>query len=197
MGFRLMRVSSYPRDANGTHKTMNIRIFTIAASFLLVATGLRAEFSIDSLVANAAADPGNAPAIVANAAVKNPKFLTRIVSATVAAFPRQAVDIVRALLKVDPDYAKEIVRAAIRSQPKLAVKITDAAVQALPDMSAALVKTAIDAAPDDIKDDIAASVQDNAGGEPSGGRAAGNGGTTASGSFPSQPINPDLVSPSS
>src|SRR5271165_801862 len=96
---------------------MNTKILTLIAAFLIAASGLRAEFSVDALVVNAVGDPSNAAVIIANAAVRNPKFLSRIVSATVAAMPKQAVDIVRALLKVNPDRAREIVRAAIRAQP--------------------------------------------------------------------------------
>jgi hypothetical protein len=192
--------SVYPRllfDAGISHKNMNTRIFITIAALFLTTAGLKAQFSVDSVVANAAGDPENAGAIVANAVVKHPKLLARIVTACVSALPKQAADIVRALLKVDPDHANDILRAAIHAQPRLAVKITDAALQTLPEnMDADIIKTAVNAAPDDLKDEVAESTGDNEG--DNGGHAGGgNGGTSGPASFPSQPINPDLVSPSS
>jgi hypothetical protein len=176
---------------------MNIKSLMTVAAFVLATAGLRAQFSVDSVVANAAGDPANAPAIVANAAVKHPKFLIRIVSATVAALPKQAADIVRALIKVDPDQADDIVRAAIHAQPRLAVRITDAALQVLPEnLDAEIIRVAVSAAPDDLKDEVAESTGDN-GGDTGGRGGGGNGGSTGQAAFPSQPINPDLVSPSS
>jgi hypothetical protein len=175
------------------HKIVSKRIFTTFAAFVFLAAGLRAEFNMDALIARASGDPANAPAMIANAVVANPKLVSQIVSAALTAMPKQAVQIVRALLKVDPEQANQIVQAAIRAQPNLAVQITDAAVETLPNQAADIVKAAIAAAPADLSDAIAASVTGNGG---SNGGHGGGGFGSGLGQFPQQPINPDLVSPS-
>jgi len=171
------------------HLNMKLRAFFL--TFLLAAVALHAEFKIDTVLASAKSDPKNAPAIIAFAAVDNPKFLLPLVSASVDALPEQAVEIVRALLKVAPKQALEIVRAAVIAQPKLVGGISSVAVALLPDRADQIIKVANDAA---------AGVPETAEASPTGGNLGPNGVAGSSPSapaFPAQPIRPDLVSPSS
>jgi hypothetical protein len=167
--------------------TMKLRAFII--TFFLATVALRAEVKVDSMLANAKSDPKNAPAIVALAAVDNPKFLLPIVSASVEALPNQAVEIVRALLKIAPKQALEIVRAAINAQPQLAGRISSMAAAMFPDQAEQIVKAA---------DDAAAGVPETAEASPTSSNLGGSAGAFPSApAFPAQPIRPDLVSPSS
>lgn len=167
---------------------MNKKILGCFAALFLLTTAFPAEFKVDSLLVKAASDLKHAPAIVARVAVKNPKFLVEIVSATVEAFPDQAVGIIRALLLALPDQADGIVQAAILAQPKMSVQIAAAAVAALPDQAADIVKTAEAAAPADLRREVAGTVPtalaDHARSSP------------VPPSFPVQPVRPDAVSPS-
>ena len=168
---------------------MKLRAFFL--TFLLAAVALHAEFKIDTVLASEKSDPKNAPAIIAFAAVDNPKFLLPLVSASVQAFPGQAVEIVRAMLKVAPKQVLEIVRAAVSAQPKQADGISSVAVAALPDQADQIIKTANEAA---------AGAPETAEPSPTGGNLGPNGAAGVSPSappFPAQPIRPDLVSPSS
>jgi hypothetical protein len=168
---------------------MKLRAFFI--TFLLATVALHAEFRIGDVLASAKSDPKNAPAIIAFAAVDNPRFLLPLLSGSVEALPDQAVEIVRALLKVAPNKALDIVRVAIQAQPKLAVKISSVAVALLPDQADQIIKVA---------GDTAAGAPETAEASPTGGDIGPNGAAGASPSappFPAQPIRPDLVSPSS
>ena len=79
-----------------------MKLRALIITFFLATVALHAEFKVDTVLANAKSDPKNAPAIVAFAAVDNPKFLLPLLSAAVDAFPDQAVEIVQALLKANP-----------------------------------------------------------------------------------------------
>jgi hypothetical protein len=174
---------------------MNNKHLMLAAAFALSAAGLRAEFSTSSVVINARSDPKNAPAIVAMAAIENPKFTLAIVRASVSAIPSRAVDIVRSVLRVDPKDAPEIVRQAILAQPSLAVQITTAALNTEPDQKDAIVRSAEKAAPADVRDSIADLSSEGAGSNLGNGTVSG--GAPTSPSFPSQPVNAGLISPAS
>jgi hypothetical protein len=166
------------------------------AVFLGFAAIGSAQVDLQALVINIRSDPKNSPAIVAMAVVENPRSVSRIVATSVKALPRHTVNIVKAALRVAPKQATSIVRAAILAEPSLAVEITNAATAAVPDQSAAILKVAVAAAPADLKDQIggtpeSASSDDNLG------ESKGSSGPPPSVSFPSQPVQPDLVSPSS
>jgi len=141
-------------------------------------------------LSHAKSDLKNAPAIVATAALDNPKFLLQIVSASVAAFPEQTVEIVRAVLKVAPKQVLEIVRAATIAQPTLAVRISSMAAAMLPEQADDIIRVAGDAA---------AGTPETAEASPNSdlGPKGGSGARPVAPPFPAQPIRPDLVSPSS
>jgi len=172
------------------YNIMNSKYLIISGAFLLAVTGLRADFNPNTVVANALADPKNAPAIVALAVAQNPKSLDAIVAAVVAALPGQAAGIVQALLNIDPGQATQIVEDAIKADPKAAAQITMAAVTALPAQSAAIIAAATSVAPADLQSAVASPSGDGLGGNSTGTTPAASG-------FPSQPVQPDLVSPSS
>lgn len=171
---------------------MKIKIIAgILICFLTTAGAHAAESKIDAVVAGAVRDPKNAPLIVAIAAGENPKSIAALVSAAVAALPDQTVEMVGALLEVVPKQRSEILRAAILGQPKLSVEITTVALAMFPDQSAEIMKTAIEFAPENLRGSIAVlgnrvTFFDSTGRPSRPGR----------GSFPAQPIRPDLVSPS-
>jgi hypothetical protein len=174
--------------------TMKTKFLMGAALLSVISVLNAAEFNAESLTINMRSDPKNAPAIVALAVAENPKAAARIVSTAVKALPKETVSIVKAVLRVDPKQAAAIVRAAILAEPRLAAEITNAATRLLPDEAAEITKAAEAAAPDDLKDSIAGS--DN-GGSDNLGDSKASGGAPPSPSFPSQPVSPDVVSPSS
>ena len=163
---------------------MTKKFFTLLALCALLSTGFGAEFKVESLVAKSAADLKHAPALIAKAAIKHPKAVVEITTATVTAFPDQATAIVEALLLALPEQYEDIVQSAILAQPKLAVQITAMAVATLPDQADDIMKVAEAAAPADLRKAVAAAASPAAGSAP-----------TPS-SFPVQPIRPDAVSPS-
>lgn len=165
-----------------------------AALFLAFKALNAAEFNAQSLAINERSDPRNAPAIVAMAAVENPKAISRIVAAGVKALPKQTLSIVRAVLRVEPKQAAAVVRAAILAEPRLATEIANEATTLLPDQASAITKAAVAAAPEDLKDSIGGSTD---GGSENLGEVNASGGTPPAPSFPSQPVQPDVVSPSS
>jgi hypothetical protein len=182
-----------------THNTyafiMKIKLLVGAALLAGISTINAAEFNAQAFAINVRSDPKNAPAIVAMAVVDNPKAVSRIVTAGVKALPKQAVSIVKAALRVDPKQAVSIVKAAILAEPRLAVEITNAATATLPGQSAEITKAAEAVAPEDLKESIAGSGSD--GGTDNLGESKVSGGSPPAPSFPSQPVQPDLVSPSS
>jgi hypothetical protein len=169
---------------------MTTKFLSFILAFFLAASALRAEVNINSVINSARRDPKNAPAIIAFAAIDNPKALLPILSAAVAAFPDQAVEIVRALLKVAPKQVVEIVHAAVLAQPKLSTDIVTVALAAAPEQAAAIQRTADDAAKNEVETAIASPSDTNLGG-------GTNSGAPSAPPFPAQPIRPDLVSPSS
>lgn len=175
---------------------MKAKAYLVLLNFLLLAAGLRAaapaEFKVETVVAAALRDVKNAPAIIALAAGDNPKFLAQITAAALTALPDQSVEIVQTLLEVAPKQYAEIVQAAIHAQPKLSVEITSMALAALPDQSAGIMKAALAAAPPEQRGAINAVAKEK-GAETSNPGA----GQAPAPTFPSQPINPNLVSPSS
>jgi hypothetical protein len=171
--------------------------FLMGAALLSGITALNAaEFNAQSFAINLRSDPRNAPAIVAMAALDNPKAVSRIVGVAVKTLPKETLGIVRAALRAEPGQATAIVRAAILAAPRLAVEITNEATTLLPDQTAAITKAAEAAAPDDLKDAIAGSAGSESGGDNLGDSKV-SGGAPPSPSFPSQPVSPDVVSPSS
>jgi hypothetical protein len=171
---------------------MKIKILAATLISFLTAVGVHAaDPKIDATIASAVRDPKNAPLIVAIAAGENPKSIAALVSAAVAALPDQTVEMVGAVLEVAPKQRSEILRAAILGQPKLSVEIATIALAMFPDQSAEIMKTAIEFAPENLRGSIAVlgnrvTFFDSAGRPTRPGR----------GSFPAQPIRPDLVSPS-
>jgi hypothetical protein len=173
---------------------MNTKILFVAGAFVLAGSSLRAEFSVNSVVINAKSDPRNAPAIVAMASIENPKYTLSLVRAATRAMGNHAVAIVLAVLKVDPKDAPEIVRQAILGQPTLALQIANAAVAAVPDQRAAILRSASDAAPADARTSIEALEETTPSSLPN---STLTGGSPAAPSFPSQPVDAGLISPSS
>jgi hypothetical protein len=174
---------------------MNSKHLFLAALLVAGTSGLRAEFSVNSVVINARSDPKNAPAIVAMASIENPKYTLRLVRAATTSLPSRAVEITRSVLKVDPKDAPEIVRQAILGQPRLALQITTAAVALLPDQRGAIVSSAAEVAPVDSKSSI--TDLDEAGTSGTSSSSNLSGGTPVAPAFPSQPVDAGLISPSS
>jgi len=171
--------------------------FLAGLALLAVGATLRADdFSAQSLATNVRSDPRNAPAIVAMAAVENPRAITRVITAGVRALPRQTLAIEKAVLQVAPKQAPAIVRAAILAQPARAVEITATATKLFPDQAAAITKAALAVAPADAKEAIAGTASDSSS-DDNLGESKASGGPPPAPSFPSQPVQPDLVSPSS
>ncbi len=165
------------------------------ALFLAFNALYAADFNAQSLAINERSDPRNAPAIVAMAAVENPRAISRIVTAGVKALPKQTLSIVKAVLRVAPKQAAAVVKAAILAEPRLATEIASEATTLLPDQASAITKAAVAAAPEDLKDSIEGGSTD--GGSENLGEANASGGTPPAPSFPNQPVQPDVVSPSS
>jgi len=175
---------------------MKIKFLTGLALFAVGSTLRADDFSAQSLATNVRSDPRNAPAIVAMAAVENPHSIARVITAGVRALPRQTLAIEKAVLQVEPRQAPTIVRAAILAQPTKAVEITATATKLFPDQAAAIKKAALAVAPSDAKDTIAGTAGDS-GSDDNLGESKASGGPPAAPAFPSQPVQPDLVSPSS
>lgn len=168
--------------------------FLLSAVFLSAVAGLNAaDFNAQSLAINVRSDPKNAPAIVALAAVENPRAISRIVTAGIKALPKQTLAIVKAVLRVSPKQAPAIVKAAILAQPRLAVEIANEATTLVPDEASEITKAAEAVAPEDLRDSIAGSE----GGTDNLGESRASGGAPPTPGFPTQPVQPDLVSPSS
>ena len=168
---------------------MKTKLSVFLFACLAVTGTVRAEFKLASVVTEARNDKKNAPAIVANAALDNPKALLQIVKAAVKALPDEATAILEELLKVAPKRAAEIVKTAILAQPNLARELTSVAMTTLPEQATEILKAAVDAAPDDLKSAVAATTVET--------HELRDSSVAKVPSFPVQPIRPDLVSPSS
>jgi hypothetical protein len=162
-------------------------------------------------------EPKQAPLVIEYAAEDNPSLLLPLVDAAVKAFPDQAVAIVAALMKAvekgpadrltDAERLKrrkrqrEILGAAILAAPKLAVPLTEMALARFSGQATELLETALAAAPAELRTEVAAVAKKIS--EAEAARAvpaqAGDrkGPPTTRGGFPTQPVRPDLVSPSS
>ena len=172
---------------------------------------------VAKVMALAMKEPKQAPLVIEYAAEDNPSLLLPLVDAAVKAFPDQAVAIVAALMKAvekgpadrltDAERLKrrkrqrEILGAAILAAPKLAVPLTEMALARFSRQASELLETALAAAPAELRTEVAAVAKKIS--EAEAARAvpasAGDrkGPPTTRGGFPTQPVRPDLVSPSS
>lgn len=171
------------------HITMKTNLSILLSIVALAAAPLHAQTKTDAVVAEAIASPKNAAALIGWAAVENPESAPQLAAAAVTALPEQSVDIVRALLKAAPSQAAAIVRAAIVVRPDKAVDIASVAVVTLPAQASEITKAAAEAAPASVRTQIAALKA------PEEARASRTAPSTTP--FPTQPIRPDIVSPSS
>ena len=172
---------------------------------------------VAKVMALAMKEPKQAPLVIEYAAEDHPSLLLPLVDAAVKAFPDQAVAIVAALMKAvekgpadrltDAERLKrrkrqrEILGAAILAAPKLAVPLTEMALARFSGQATELLETALAAAPAELRTEVAAVAKKIS--EAEAARAvpasAGDrkGPPTTRGGFPTQPVRPDLVSPSS
>lgn len=172
---------------------------------------------VAKVMALAMKEPKQAALVIEYAAEDNPSLLLPLVDAAVKAFPDQAVAIVAALMKAvekgpadrltDAERLKrrkrqrEILGAAILAAPKLAVPLTEMALARFSGQATELLEAALAAAPAELRTEVAAVAKKIS--EAEAARAvpaqAGDrkGPPTTRGGFPTQPVRPDLVSPSS
>jgi len=197
-----------------------MKLITITALyFSLVLAAVRGgePESVAKVIALAMKEPKHAPLVIEYAAEDNPSLLFPLIEAAVKAFPDQAVAIVAALMKaVEKGPAdrlseaersqrrkrqREILSAAILAAPKLAVPLTEMALGRFSAQSAELLETALAAAPAELRAEIAAVARKISEADaarpvsvPAGDRKAP---PASRGGFPTQPVRPDLISPSS
>jgi hypothetical protein len=169
--------------------TMKTKLSLLLSIAALAALPLPAQTKVETVLAEAITTPKNAVALIGWAALEAPESAPQLAAAAFAALPEQSIDIVRALLKAAPAQATGIVRAAITAQPDKAFDIASAAITTLPAQSAEILKTAVESAPESTRAKVATltPVQE----------ANASRTTRATTPFPTQPIRPDIVSPSS
>lgn len=132
-----------------SHCFMNTRHLLTGIGLLMALHSSGAQTNLERALAAAEGEPEQAKDIVVAFGSEQPKLIVPLVSAAVVRLPDQAVTIVSSVLAALPDQRIAIIRAVVLAAPARAFEFASAGAAALPEFAREIIRAALDAAPEE------------------------------------------------